>query len=288
MSDLSALIPQIAGTIILFNPDVSVSENIVRIISQTDHLFIIDNSDKKADWLNGVVNGNEKVSYHGLGGNRGIGYALNLASRLAMKSNYRFLLTMDQDSTPPPDLVSGILSRVPNLETLGLAGPLISPKESYQPKADIEEIDTLFTSGCIVNLMAWEAVGGYRDDFFIDHVDFEFCLHLLHKGYKNYRVNAVAMEHRLGNLKTKHLFGRPFFPSNHNAVRWYYMTRNRRIVRATYKESFPQYVHFDILSELKSLIKMIVFEKQKLLKLLMFFRGMRDFKKGITGVYTGP
>lgn len=287
MPDIVSLMPQVAGTIILFNPDISVAGNIRKIIGQTDHLYIIDNSDKKADWLDALLTGNENISYQGLGGNRGIGYALNLASRLALKSNHRFLLTMDQDSTPPTDLVSGILSRVPNLESLGLAGPLISPKESYQPKADIEEIDSLFTSGCIVNLMAWESVGGYRDDFFIDHIDFEFCLHLRRAGYKNYRVNAVWMDHQLGDLKKHYLFGKIFYPSNHQPVRWYYMARNRRFVHQAYKSDFPEYVRVDKLDELKGIANILLFEKNKWKKIAMLLKGIRDYKKRITGVYTG-
>jgi len=288
MSDISALMPQVAGTIILYNPDVSVAGNIDKIISQTDHLFIIDNSDRKADWLDDLLSGNSKVSYHGLGGNRGIGYALNFASRLAKKSNYRYLLTMDQDSTPPSDLVSGMLSRIPNLETLGLAGPLISPKESYQPVSETEEIDSLFTSGCVVNLMAWEAVGGYRDDFFIDHVDFEFCLRLRKAGYKNYRINAVWMDHQLGNLKRHSLLGKMFYPSNHHQLRWYYMTRNRRFVRQQYRTDFPDYVRTDKMDELKGIANVILFEKNKWKKFVMLLRGIRDFRSNITGVYTGP
>jgi GT2 family glycosyltransferase len=64
------------------------------------------------------------------------------------------------------------------------------------------------TSGNIVNLDAYEKVGGWKDWMFIDCVDTDFCMNLHKHGYKVLRLNKVIMEHHLGDRTFPKLFGK--------------------------------------------------------------------------------
>ena len=66
----------------------------------------------------------------------------------------------------------------------------------------------------------WEHVGGFRDDFFIDHVDDEFCLRVRRAGGRVWRLNKSLIEHRIGDPS------RSRWALNHPPLRWFYMVRN--------------------------------------------------------------
>lgn len=89
---------KISGVVVLYNPDESVLQNIETYIHALDTLFIVDNSSLTHDTSTKLLKyGNVQMIHSGE--NIGIAKALNLALNYADKLDYRWLLTLDQDTS---------------------------------------------------------------------------------------------------------------------------------------------------------------------------------------------
>ena len=89
----------ICGVTVLYNPTEEIFENINSYLKELDKLYIVDNSEEKNEKLkNKFIEFSSKIKYIKLNGNEGIAKALNIAKNKAIKEDYDWLLTMDQDS----------------------------------------------------------------------------------------------------------------------------------------------------------------------------------------------
>jgi rhamnosyltransferase len=139
------------------------------------------------------------------------------------------------------------------------------------------------TSGCLLDLVAWQVVGPFRDDFFIDFVDNEYCLRLRREGYRVLRANRANLEHAVGDISR---YG-PLIATNHSPLRRYYKTRNRLWVFREYLPDFPGHCLFDLVRLAKEIGSILLFEVEKWAKLRMMWRGFRDFRRERFGRYEG-
>lgn len=276
---------KIAGVVVLYNPDKNIGENIVSYLNNVDKLYVIDNSTHKNDKLLPNIS---KIKYIFNNKNVGIATALNMGAKEGIKDGYDFLLTMDQDSRfSSKNLDNMIFWLFKNMEDdIGLISPRhIINVEQQKPKEDIEYPLTVMTSGNIVNLKAYEKIGGYKDFLFIDSVDFEYCLNLIDHNYKVIQLNKIELKHELGNIKTEKFLWRNITHSNHNHIRRYYITRNSLYVGKKYKDKYPEF-YKRVKREIgRDIIKIILLEKDKYKKLKNMIRGYIDFKKDIKGEY---
>lgn len=276
---------KIAGVVVLYNPDDNVGKNIASYLNNIDRLYVIDNSRHKNDNL---LQNIYKIKYIFNNKNLGIATALNIGAKEAIKDGYDFLLTMDQDSKfSSNNLDNMILWLSKNMsDDIGLISPRhIINVEQQEPKKDIEYPLTVMTSGNIINLKAYEKIGGYKDFLFIDSVDFEYCLNLIDHNYKVIQLNKIELKHELGNIKTEKFLWRNITHSNHNHIRRYYITRNSLYVGKKYKDKYPEF-YKRVKREIgRDIIKIILLEKDKYKKLKNMIRGYIDFKKDIKGEY---
>ena len=165
---------RVAATVILYNPDeISLLLNISSYINDVDKLYVIDNSDfslssKIVEYFLSI----NHIEYINLGGNKGIAYALNYAAISAIKAGYDWLMTMDQDSKATPSMVNKLMSFVYDNRNkhLGIvaARPIFTDETvevSLIPK--YEYVDVVISSGNVINLAAYEEIGGFENKLFI-------------------------------------------------------------------------------------------------------------------------
>lgn len=283
-----------AGVVVLYNPDkMDVLNNINTYINHLDKLYLIDNSatnnqDKFKDtYLN-------KIEYIWNEGNLGIATALNVAARKAVTDGFTWLLTMDQDSKFKDDsllyLEEYVKSEFPKNSRLAIASPFHDTVLSSDNKPDVNTVDKpiiVMTSGNIINLDAYQDVGGFKDWYFIDCVDFDYCLNLVRNNYEIHQVNKCILAHELGDTVRKKLFGKVYFCDNHNYIRRYYIVRNRHYIFDEYKNDFPDYCVAEIRCTRAEVKRIILFEKNKVKKLWYMYKGYRDYKKGKNGRIDG-
>lgn len=291
----AADIGKIAGIVVLFNPDECVLQNIRTYANQVDILLAVDNSDSPRREFVESLASVSNLQYSHLGGNQGIATALNAGAVKASDLGYDFLLTMDQDSRAPDDLVVQLAAArnvygglrvglmAASYEDPGASRPRTSKIEHHA--VPVQPVLTAITSGNLLSLGAWREVGPFADDLFIDQVDNEFCLRLHRHGYEVLLVRTVFLQHTIGNLTRHRFLGQDVYTSNHSPTRKYYIVRNRLKVSREYKEYYPGYRRFELGQIVVEATKIALLEDQRGDKLRMMLRGFLDYRAGVSGQY---
>jgi rhamnosyltransferase len=276
---------RVAGTVVLYHPGPEVVENVRSWSGQVEIIFVVDNSEDEASEVLAPISVMEKVVLIRNGRNEGVARALNIGAEKAVAGGYDYLLTMDQDSSAAPDMVEKMLA-CPGESGGGRVG-MLSPFHVTTPEGAppvgvaSQEVMTPMTSGCLLYLAAFAEVGPFREDFFIDFVDNEYCLRLRRHGFRVLRANEALLRHRVGDTRK---FG-PFIATNHSPLRRYYKTRNRFRVFCDYFRDFPGHCLFDMIRLAKEIGSILLFEQDKFAKLEMMWRGWCDFRRGKFGNY---
>lgn len=273
---------KIPATVIWYNPDTENIENIKTYIDYVEKVYIIDNSMNNNKKLCSSLN-NNKIEYVYNKKNLGIAKALNLACEKAISDGFKWILTMDQDSSFSSD-INEYFKSFDKIEkkNIGIFSPKHILKNDINKIRDDKkflEIDHVMTSGNLLNLSAWEKIGKFDENLFIDEVDSEICFRMIENDYKVIQMNRIKMFHELGSLEKRNFFIKKISVLNHNYIRKYYIMRNKFYMFKKYKKYRVRYVYYI----LNDFFKVIFYEKDKLRKLKYMFRGINDFFKNKMG-----
>lgn len=88
-------------------------------------------------------------------------------------------------------------------------------------------VDAVISSGTLVAREVVEKAGLPRADFFMDFVDFEYCLRARRHGFKIAMVRDSHMDHAIGTPRNVSIFGFSRAWADHAPWREYYMSRNQ-------------------------------------------------------------
>jgi len=270
--------------LVLYNASKNVIYNLDSIIDNVNHIFISDNSECKDLQLIEFYLNKSYITYHHNVKNLGIGASINNAIRQTIVKGSAYILTMDQDSKFEESALKNLISKIGDVN-VGIYSPFHKNKYFTNPPItqEIEEVSDVMTSGNILNLEVVKKVGLFREDYFIDYVDVEYCLRLRKNGYKILRVNDSFLVHNEANLSKKNIFGKTVYPPNHKPFRWYYKIRNYLYLKEEYQMDFPEYFMKESKNIRNNIIKVVLFEQNKIIKLKMMIKGFIHFRKHITG-----
>ena len=165
--------------------------------------------------------------------NIGLGAGLNAVVRAAESDGVSHLLLLDQDSSPQAGLCAALYERCETgAGRIAAMGPVLVPPpgEAFLPmryarrekKSLVSDVDFLPTSGSLISLAAWREIGPFRDDYFIDGIDVEWCFRAWNCGYACVLAEDLAMVHRWGSSDTDN---RPQI-LRQSDIRNYYYIRN--------------------------------------------------------------
>jgi len=215
--------------------------------------------------------------------NLGIATALNQGTRWAKEKGYTWCLLFDQDTTPSSCMcqkLTEVYEHFPRKDRLAVLGSnyhSATSSESTVPDSQLwVERKTVITSGSLVSLAAMERIGPFRDEFFMDCVDFDFCLRARSLGFDVLEVIEPVMEHFIG-APTKHRIlwsQRNVF--NHNPFRWYYKTRNNIVLCGEYLRKDPAWVIRATCARILESLLMLLFEKSRIPKVKYMTAGLYD------------
>ena len=219
--------------------------------------------------------------------------ALNQGAREAMDDGARWLLTLDQDTEPAADLVAQLLAAAgayPRPERVALVGAVTHGQTDARCSDErvVVRRRSVITSGSLLSLDAYQRIGPFRDDFFIDMVDAEYSLRAGRRGYRVVLACKAHIEHRIGAPSQHRLLGRAMSTSNHPAWRRYYLARNRIDVWRANARYVPGWVAFDVLGHFRDTALMTTFESGRGPKLRATLRGTLDGLRGRSGGTVGP
>lgn len=269
---------KIAGVVTLFYPKDKDIENIYNYLSEVDKLFVIDNTptneDRKKLFKDKKI---EYFHYH----NIGVSKALNIACEQAINESFKWILTMDQDTVIEPIVINSMKRVIKDVDIskIGIVTPFHKTKLNVKkPTKKIDYPQDVMTSANLVNLNIWQEVGGFIDYFFIDGIDIEYGLRLKSYGYKIMRLNYLEVNHDLGDI---FYIGNKLC-TNHSGIRRYYMNRNYHYIYDMYYETDREFVSF-LVSNYKTMLKVILFERHKFSKVYGFILGYIHYKRNIKG-----
>jgi rhamnosyltransferase len=281
---------RVAAVVVFYNPLDEHFENIASYLDDVDCLFVVDNSEVPSSETARCLEGIAKVRYLPNRENLGIARALNIGAEMALESGCDFLLTMDQDSRACPGMVPTMLACLDMIDaaTAGILSPEYLPVgagPSLPSRSSCEEIPVVITSGNLLSLSAYNVAGPFRDDYFIDYVDHEYCLRLRSCGYKIFHVNNAFLKHQIGTITTHRCLYRKILLGNHSPIRRYYSFRNRFYFHETYRRLFPEYFRRFWRDTSRDVLWVLLYESDKIDKLKMMYRGYRDYCEGIYGKF---
>lgn len=266
--------------IVTYQPDLQrLRDNLAAAREQGSHLIIVDNgshnlSDIRA--LAGDATLIENVE------NLGIATALNQLCQKGIALGCDWLVTLDQDSVMQPGMLSEF-SHYTNLNDVAIICPRIEDRglgrQHTHHTSGTAYVTHTITAGNLVRLKAWQAVGGFTDELFIDGVDFDFCLKLLEGGWKILRTDNVCLVQEMGHGRRIALpFHHQMSVLNHSPRRLYYITRNYLWIGRQHH----QRLHWTV-EVAKRLFIVTCFEQQKWQKLRAMFTGLRHYLLGRMG-----
>lgn len=297
------------GLVVTLNPPPSFFARLDSFYAQLDQLVIVDNG-SNADICHllrqEAQRRDSSLSVVFNETNLGIATALNQGFQWALEKGYSYIVAFDQDSQPAPGMLSTMLEvysmRAEN-GRLAVVAPVVMDSQVniqaryLRPRSKflyervschgnedvLENITYVITSGSLYDLAVYQEIGPFRDDFFIDYVDTEYCLRARKKGYSIAVACNAYLEHRQGDRRKRVLLGREHYPTFHSPLRWYFFGRNRILMLCQYAFLFPHWLLYEIVASLYTFMKMLLFEDRKMAKLKALFRGTLDGIRGSMG-----
>lgn len=274
----------IGSLIITYNPEIELlQKNLLSTHNQIERILIVDNGSQNIDNITKLLSKLDfNVEIIKLERNSGIAFALNIGIKFFKEKGFGWVLTLDQDSILPIGYVDKLSQRKEfKLKDTGILGAKyqdISRNELISNyKDEIVNNPFLITSGSLTNIEAWENIGGFDNQLFIDVVDHDFNQRLIDNGYKVLQDNSIVFNHHLGSavkrpmLKSLLLIKKDFNPSDHSKFRQYYIYRNSIIFIKRYSKK-PLW-HIIILF---TTLRMLLLFQDPFTKLIFALRGFID------------
>jgi len=208
-----------AGVVVYF-PDWPLLEQLIRVlVASADKVLIFANSALSSAEREQVLNLAESSRIEILQSNQnvGLGRAYNhlIARARSLEANAIFLC--DQDSGPSAETIRSLVHNAYQLSAKGQRVAVVGPRPisprlrgaefksvhlfkrgRHGHSARVVAADFVISSGSLILLDAFDKVGLFREDFFIDGIDIEWCFRAWSKGYSCWIVLDALMEHRLG------------------------------------------------------------------------------------------
>lgn len=262
--------PQVGRMVVIDNHSPEETLEKLRVLASKFDFYLIENTD-----------------------NFGIGTALNQSIRWARGySDCEFILFFDQDSMPSDTFVSEMVAdycRHPVSERVFLVMPKIIHRVTgitYEHYSRNGEYLVAQTSGSLLPLRVFSDEGLYREDFFIDYVDYEFCLRAVAHGWKIVYASGAVLVHNPGRVSTISILGiRNVNITNHSPLRRYYLMRNGIWTIREYAGRYPKWALDHMWQMAKEAVRVLLFEQNRAKILGMWFRAIRDVLQSRLGKY---
>lgn len=272
----------VCAVVVAYFPDEGFETRLQTILPQVARLVIVDNTPDAIPLSPEIISAwGERLHCIANHTNRGVAAALNQGLEYALQQGYHWALTLDQDTDCYPDMVT-ILGSVyagcsPRPAVIG--SNYLDPR-NHKPKVPPQgneclEQKTVITSGSLVNVHIAFLIDGFREDYFIDQVDHEFCLRLRSQGYRVVISREPVMAHSVGRPGGVDVPFLGILP-NHPPLRKYYIARNTVVTISAYWRQEPEWCLRRLARLILGLGHMAILEKNRLAKVRAFAAGIAD------------
>ncbi|HEV7978742.1 glycosyltransferase [Amycolatopsis sp.] len=262
-----------------YHPDARLLAVAEAAASACTEVLIVDNTPGGSELLAGALP--ERVRVLRPEGNLGLAGALNLGlSEVAADSEA--VLLLDQDSVLTRELVERLAAHLAD-PTVGAAAPAPwdATRESYiDPRtalrAEVADRDAVITSGMVVRRTLLDELGGFREDFFVDCVDQDFCLRLRRTGMRIVQDKTIKLPHSLGEIREHRFLTGHVRVTHHPRWRLYWVIRNGVILVKENVRRAPMWSLTSILIMVRWVLLTALYEKPRGARLRAMASGLRD------------
>jgi rhamnosyltransferase len=237
----------VCAVLVTYHPNAEFSARLGEISRQVDAVIIVDNGSTDAERrrLRDLA-ADPAVELIFNIENLGIARGLNIGVQRAIGLGYRWALLLDQDSRVDGTMVDSLLKiqeTFPEGNRLAVIGSGFRDVRGESPAAPNDQepdgtpwkdVQSVITSGSLLSLAAYSVIGTFREEFFIDRVDFEYCLRAKARGYCVIQTRKPLMSHTIGTPTAHRLLWRTKWTTNHPADRRYYIARNDTVMLREY------------------------------------------------------
>jgi rhamnosyltransferase len=292
---------EVCAVVVTYHPDHDFPARLARIVPQVAATFIVDNgsSDEEMKLLRGAAAGGAATLVCNLE-NLGVATALNIGARRALAEGFTWALLLDQDTEVDHDMVERLVAAhasCPDGERIAIVGSRFRGSQGQSleairldAKGELwEEVESAITSGSLLSLRAYSAIAPFRDEFFIDYVDTEFCLRARTAGYRVIQTLRPLMSHTIGAPTSHQLPWATKWTTNHSPDRRYYIARNNTVLLREYGTSGGGPWQLKSFVRCCRLVKRIaLYERDKARKIYAVWQGWRDGVHGHMGPRRKP
>lgn len=222
--------------------------------------------------------------------NLGIAAALNQGVNLALQEGFEWIVTLDQDTTPAPDMLATLLDvyRQSGGGNVMIGGNYQDERRGrdFIQCADatgFRERRTLITSGTLVSLSQFKVTGFFREDYFIDSVDHEFCLRARAHGFRLFISCRPVMSHSIGAHVENAGWLRKLLSFDHPPARKYFIARNTVATVKSYFFREPVWSMRQGARLLADIASILLYENEKPKKISAFLAGVAHGLRGNLG-----
>ena len=203
---------------VTYQPDAGLADRVARIAALVRKVIIVDNRSvgQAANRINQLAR--DYVEVIGNSQNLGVAAALNQGMLVARAEGCRWVFTFDQDTVVRENLFSAtqaVYDSFPDKERISVIGSNYWDSGSGQPLIPADrskhglwmERSAVVTSGSLVSLAAYDAIGPFMSYLFIDQVDVEYCLRARARGFRVLLSLEPAMSIRLAGTAARYRVG---------------------------------------------------------------------------------
>jgi rhamnosyltransferase len=277
---------RITAIVTAYHPDELLAGVVRSALAACESVIVVDNTPGAGPAALPGLDRDPRVTVLGDGSNLGLAAALNLGlARLPEKAEA--VLLLDQDSVIPDGLIEGLAADLDDA-TIGIVGP--SPVDTVSGKRyetlagrhrQIDDRDLVITSGMLIRREALAQVpGGYREDFFVDYVDVDFCLRAKRNGVRIVRDMGLELPHSIGDVRVHRFLGQSVQVGHHAAWRHYWTVRNGVVLIREHLARKPVWAGVNTLFLARWIAFILLFEPERRGHAAAALRGLAD---GLTG-----
>ena len=317
---------RICAVLVSFHPDPGLPARVELILAQVGALVLVDNgsSERELGMLEPLA-ADPRIAVVANGKNLGVARALNIGTRRAAERGYEWALLLDQDSVVDAGMVDELVAvhaSFPDPAHLAVLGAGFrdvhrpdsepgTPHRAGEPhragtphgagtphaaaaaaapsEAPWEEVESVITSGSLLSLATLARLGAFREDFFIDYVDADFCFRARAQGYRVIRTRKPLMSHAIGASTRHAILGIRRWTSNHSAERRYYIARNDTVMLKEHAQlPWGVWALKSLGRRVRTCKKIVLYEDSKLRKVGAVAHGWWDGVRGHLGPRPRP
>ena len=191
----------IAVGFIIFHEDEDFYSKLELLLNNNIPVFLYDNSPNKIRSKDFLKLRNDSFCYLTSGGNAGLGVGLTSLSSKAFNKEYDHLLFFDQDTKFSIETINFTMQLAQSefykkyaavsFSEMNFFSASNSELSLINPLCSVKETVLIRNSGTLFNLQDLKKINWFNKDFFVEGVDYEFCLRCLNHKLKLALINNV-------------------------------------------------------------------------------------------------